>query len=244
VPRTPLLHPDDYFEAHTPGHSIARTLALAVLVAAGTTAGVLAIGWVVTQSIDATVAVDNPAHTPDWVCEQQREAFTDQPTPGGCAQSVPETVDRDLGDLVWDAFVDRMPLVFVAVFVAWVVVAGVLHALSALVGGEGSFADTLAVAAWGGVPTLLQVIAGLAEISLRLQSVSFGSNPEQVASEIQRLAATGHSLPWYLVVAVVALWQGYLFAFGLVHARDLDLDAAALVAGVLALASFLLGAFG
>jgi hypothetical protein len=244
VPRTPLLHPDDYFESHTPGHSLGLTLALAFLVAAGSTAGVLGIGWVVTQSIDATVAVDNPAHTPDWVCEQQREAFTDQPTPEGCAASVPETVERDMGDLVWDAFVDRTPLVFVAIFVVWVVVAGVLHALSAVFGGEGSFVDTLAVAAWGGVPTLAQMVAGLVEISLQIQSLTFGSNPQQVAAEIQRLAAGGHSLPWYLVAAVVALWQAYLFAFGLVHARDLDLDAAALVAGSLALLSFLLGAFG
>lgn len=114
-PRTPLLRPKSYFESHDGSPPLKHA------------------------ALDATVEVENPDHTPEWACENFAESGMS--TPSGCDPSVPETVERDLGSIVYEelSWLLWTPLFLVPVF--WAVHAPVLHAGGAVVGGEGAFAD-------------------------------------------------------------------------------------------------------
>lgn len=240
MPRTPLLHPDAYFESRT-DFSVGTAVGIALLVALATTTGFGFVGWAVTQQLDVMVTVDNPNHTPDWVCEQQGEVFTDMPTPEGCSDDVPETKQVNLGRQVWERLVGYLPAVFLTSLVGWVVVAACLHALSAAFDASGSFGRTLFVAAWGGVPLVFQVAGGGVYAAMRLRSMTFGNDPQVAVQQLQSLAAGSSGLVVTLLSLVVVAWQVVIWGYGLRDARDVDLGGGFVAAGAVGFVVFLLG---
>jgi hypothetical protein len=165
VPRTPLLHPDEYFEKHPPEHDLARATGVVLLVAIVATAAAGVIGWTFAQALDVMVTVENPAHTPEWACENFADSGLS--TPEGCGADVSATTQVNLGEQVWERFRGYLPLVFVATFAAWVVAAVLVHAATAFAdGAEGPFTATLAVSGWAAAPNLLQAVVGTAVAAL------------------------------------------------------------------------------
>lgn len=241
MPRTPLLHPDEYFERSPPAREFGLALAIAVAVALATTAGVGVVGWAFAGKLDVQVTVDNPAHAPDWACDDE---FSDIPTPEGCAPDVPETTQVNLGQQVWEEFTGYLPLVFVLGVLAWPVVAAVLHGLSALAGGEGSLAGTLTVAAWASVPELVRVVGASAYVVWRIQRITLPREPEAAVERLRTLTEFGTQAPVLVLGILVTAWQAYIWTHGLRHARSLSLGAAARVAGVAALGAILVDVLG
>ncbi|KTG10636.1 hypothetical protein AUR64_08195 [Haloprofundus marisrubri] len=235
MPRTPLLHPDEYFRERAPGLSFGRALTIALVVSLLTTAAIGAVGWQFSQAIDTTVTVENENRPPEWVCEQNGDDWP------GCGQS--ETRQLNLGDELWDRFVGLLPVVFLSTLVGWVVVGGLLHVLSR--GGDsGTFGDTLAVTAWGGVPMLVESAVGLLAAMRVIRETTFSQNPEALLQQVQGLQSF-LDLPLAIGVGLlVAGWQLFVWRAGLEHARGLDSDVARGVAGLVALVVFLLGVVG
>ncbi|USZ69178.1 YIP1 family protein [Halorussus salilacus] len=224
-----LLRPDEFFGERAPGLSLASAALVVLAVAVVTTAALGAFGWVLSERLTATTEVPNENRPPDWVCDDEPETEAEERMHEDCDQPEHRTVA--VGDLLWDAFVDHLPTVFVGVLVGWPLVAVGLHVASAVFGGEGSFADTLAVAAWGMLPTAFQVLAGLALLLVSLNGIDLSaSDPELLASRIESLSrrAQGESA---LLSLAVACWQGYVWTFGLKHARKLPTGAAAFAGG-------------
>jgi hypothetical protein len=228
-----LLRPDRYFEAHD-GSPPLKHAAIAVLaVAVATAVGLWLLLDQFAAALDVMVTVDNPAHPGDGFCGE-RSGSTD--TPSGCAE--PETIERNLGAIVVEEFSWLPPATLVIVPVWWLFQAGVLHLASAAVEGTGPFEDTLAVAGWGMVPSLLRMAGVMAFVSLSLQSISVPANPDG-AVEAVRAALAGLEPVSLLLALLVAVWGGVIRGYGLAHARDLRLSTAAWVVGFLTVVGLL-----
>lgn len=236
---TPLLRPDEFFEDRAPDLNLARAALAVLLVALVSTAAVGAFGWLLSERITATTEVPNEERPPDWVCDDEADSEAEQMLQEGCDQPKQKTVA--VGDLLWDAFAERLPLVFVGAFIAWPMYAVGLHVLSALAGGKGSFLDTLAVAGWGMVPTMAQALVGLGLLYVALGSIDLAaSDPETLASQVQSLSGRVQGDNAIISLAA-ACWQGYVWTFGLKHARNLSTGGAAFAGGGVAMVAFLFG---
>lgn len=236
---TPLLRPDEFFADRAPGLSLGRATVAVLLVAFATTAAVGAFGWALSERITATTEVPNEEHPPDWICDREADTEVERMQQERCDEPEQKTVA--VGDLLRDAFAERLPLVFVGVLLGWPLYAVGLHVTSAIAGGNGSFLDTLAVAAWGMVPTMAQALVGLGLLYAAFGSIDLAaSDPETLASQVKSLSerARGNNA---LLSLVVACWQGYVWTFGLKHARNLSTAGAAFAGGGVAAVAFLFG---
>lgn len=234
-----LLRPDDFFAERAPEFGLGRAVVIVFVVALITTTVVGAFGWSVSQRLTATTEIPNDQRPPDWVCEDEADTEADEMIQEGCDEPKQKTVV--IGDLMWDAFSGQLPIVFVGVLLAWPLQAVALHIASALVGGEGSFFDTLAVTAWGMVPSAIQAVVGLGLLYGALGSIDFAAtNPEMLASQMQSLSERAQGDTVVLSLAG-ACWQGYVWTFGLKHARNLPTGSAAFAGGGVAVVVFLVG---
>lgn len=233
-----LLRPDDFFARRAPGASLGRAAAVVLVVAVVSTAVVGAFGWTLSQRLTATTEIPNEERPPDWVCEDEPNSEAEEMVQENCDEPKQKTVV--VGDLLWDGFSERLPLVFVGVLLAWPLYAVALHVGSALVGGSGSFTDTLAVAGWGMLPSALQALVGFGLLYAALGGIDLaGSNPEMLATQMQSLTERAQGDTALLSLAG-AVWQGYVWTFGLKHARDLSTGGAAFAGGGVAVVVFLL----
>ncbi|AFK18354.1 YIP1 family protein [Haloferax mediterranei ATCC 33500] len=240
-PRTPLLKPRKYFESKTPPLDFGRALVAVAVVTVVITAGVGGILWTFTQQLDQQVSVDNPEHYPEHACEQYEPggAFDDMEAPSGCDPSVPETLDKRLGDLIWQEYswIPLAMLVFVPL--VWLFEGSLLHLGSWLVGGDGRFTDSLVVSGWGMVPMVFRVLTVGTFVVYQLKQVSIPSNPEGALNAMQA-SFSGLGLVSTVAMLVVVAWGTYIRTYGLARARDIDIGSAASVTVGLSLIGLLL----
>lgn len=225
-PRTPLLRPSRYYEAHDGSPPFAHAAAAVAVVTLATAGGLAVFLGEFAAALDVPITVDNPAYPGEAFCEDSM--FDDTPT--GCGE--PETVERSLGALVAEELSWLPPATVVLVPVVWLVQGGVLHAASALADGEGAFADTLAVAGWGMVPSLSRLLAVGVLVIYRLRTAALPENPEG-ALDALRAAIGGVELVGLLAAVAVAVWAGVIRTYGLADARDHSVGTAATIVGVL-----------
>lgn len=237
--RDALLRPDAFFAERAPGLSLGRAALVVALVALVTTAVVGAFGWSLSQQLTQTTEIPNDERPPDWVCDDEATTEAEEVMQDGCDQPKERTVV--VGDLFWDEFVGLLPLVFVGVLVGWPLYGVGLHVTSAIAGGEGSFTDTLSVAAWGMLPSLFQAVVGLVLLLTTLGSADLSaSDPELLVSQVETLSQRAQGDTVVLALAA-AIWQGYVWTFGLKRARNLSTGGAAFAAGTVAFVTFLFG---
>lgn len=221
APYTPLLRPRRYFAASEV--NFFRVMAVvAVLLFTGPLA-VYGIGWVITDSVDGTVTVDNPERPPDFFCEDR----------GGCEE--PEQIEQDVDTVIWDVM-DR----FVGpAFLAYPLILGVLtlllHGGVWVVGGDRGWFPTLAVAAWGLLPTVAIVAVSIAGLWLTIDPVTVSPNDDigvALAPLEDQFRAFG---PYRTVGTIVAsIWGGLIWRAGLAEHQGLPNMEATLVAGMVA----------
>jgi len=109
---------------------------------------------------------------------------------------------------------------FLGIFAYWIIGSAVFHALSSLVGGEGSFRRTVQVVGYGFLPSLLGAIVGAGVMLVVLPSIEFSlSNPEAMQQSLQGNSAMAASS---LVNGLFYVWSGNIWVFGMMHARDLS----------------------
>lgn len=233
-PRTPLLHPRAYFESHDGRPPLRHAAAAVAVVTAVLAAGTAVFLGEFAAALDATVEVDNPAHTGETFCDDA--AFT--PTPSGCDPSVPETVDREVGAIVAErlSWLPLAALVVVPLLWAWEAV--VLHLGSALAGGDGPFVGSLAVAGWGMVPGLARmgVVGGF--VLYRLRTAALPADPEGAVAALETAFAGLGSLS-LLAAVVVAVWGGAVRVYGLAAVRRVGVGEALAIVGAATLVGLL-----
>lgn len=235
-PRTPLLRPSRYYQAHGGSPPFAHAAAAVALVTLVTAGGLTVFLGEFAAALDVAITVDNPAYPGELFCEDS--AFDDTPT--GCTE--PREVERSLGALVAEELSWLPPAAVVIVPLFWLVQGGVLHAASALAGGEGAFADTLAVAGWGMVPSLARLLGVGALVVHRLRTAALPETPEGAVGALQA-AIGGVEVIGLLTAVAVAVWAGVIRTYGLADARDLSIGGAATVVGVLTVVGLLFELF-
>ncbi|PSP96670.1 hypothetical protein BRC89_13520 [Halobacteriales archaeon QS_4_70_19] len=135
-PRTPLLRPDRYFADRTADP--ARGVLVGILTIITFVGGVYVPGWIPAVNIDGTVTVDTTAYPGDSFCDgESPDGFS----PSGCDE--PTRVERNVDHLVRQAIGSIGGQVALGLPVVWLLIAGGLHAGSAIANGERSFGRTL-----------------------------------------------------------------------------------------------------
>lgn len=236
----PPLRPSRYFEERAPGLSLGRALVVVLLVAVVVTAAVGVVGNALAASTEGTVTETTMEPWSDEQCESFEQMNTTH-TPEPCAIDEPRTRERPVADVVRNAMGQVLPFVFAAVPVAWLLTAVGLHVVSAFAGGRGSFTETLAVAAWGMVPTAASalVVTGVMYWDFRHTTIR-ASSPEAFQRQAEAFLASQPDLLFAAVNLLAVAWAAYVHFHGMRHARDLSRDDAAVTAGVVAVVTLLL----
>ncbi|WP_277554163.1 Yip1 family protein [Halobaculum limi] len=225
-PRTPLLRPHRYFRRHDGSPPLAHAVAVVAVVTVAVAGGIAVFLGEFAAALDMTTTVDNPAYPGDAFCENS--AFEDTPT--GCSE--PKTVEREVGALVTEelSWVPAAALVAVPLF--WLFEAGVLHAASALAGGDGPFRDTLAISGWAMAPALVRLAAVGGFLVYQLRTVALSGSVDGAIDALQA-AIAGVQTVSLAAALVVGVWGGIIRAYGISEARDHPVREAALVVAVL-----------
>ncbi|MCD2198567.1 YIP1 family protein [Halobacterium sp. KA-4] len=148
----------------------------------------------------------------------------------------------DAASEVWSLLSAEIVGIVVLFFVGWVIVAGILHLLArAVIGHEGTFRETLAVAGWGTVPSILNTVFAFAVLAFVLQSASFDTSETFARQFRSTFRSTG--LLRGAFTFVVAGWQTYIYTEGLYVEFDADEGSALVVAAVVAYGGWLLSLF-
>jgi hypothetical protein len=222
APRTPLLRPDRYFSTRTV--SGVQAIVIVALLALAGVATVAGVGWILTERIDGTVTVDNPAHPPEWVCEDDTFDRT------GCDE--PERIDRDVDVILQEAIDQTLGIALVALPLGWVLIGLCLHIGSWLADGDYGAVRSFAVAAWGLVPSLIGFAVGLVALWFAIDPVTVtGADDPSVLTDLQ--SEVGAVTPVTTVVSLATTaWGAIIWRYGLEHQRGLTPAAAWTVAAI------------
>lgn len=124
-------------------------------------------------------------------------------------------------------------MIFVATYLGWLLIAGVIHVFMWFAGADRGFGTTLAVVGEG---MLVSVVAlPLMAVGFYLLIEQVPSDPERALDFMERLAAGGLSGPLLLVGFVRTLWEATVQAVGLAVVHDIALAKTAVVTFVLGL---------
>lgn len=226
-PRTPLVRPDRFF-AGRDFHGL-RILAVALLLVVSLPVGVWSVGWVLRERIDGTVMVDNPNRPSEHFCEGAPESMdTGCDTPAQIEQNIDAVLSEAIGQFIGPAVL--------GILIAIVLVGGLLHVGSWMLGGENGVAASFAVGLWGLVPSLFSLFFGIGLLFVFVDpmTVTPESNPAVLTDQLRAdLEPVERWSP--LLAAITTLWSGIIWRFGLLYKRGVTGGEATGVAGSVAL---------
>lgn len=222
-----VVHPVGFFEERGVAETLPIAIGLVVAFAIALAIGVALVGSMLAGAIDATVTVDNPDRPPEWVCEQHADD-PDSMFGDGCDE--PETVERDVGPMVYDAATGQIPTLFVAPFVLWLLGTAVIYAAGRITGGSPTFGGSLSLAGWAALPEFLRLAVGLAALRYVLSDLTI-TDPEQSIDVLESALAPIEPAITAATVLTVA-WQWYLLTGGLSVEAEIPKRVAAVAIGV------------
>ncbi|MCG1004505.1 MULTISPECIES: Yip1 family protein [Halobacterium] len=234
--RTLLFHPGSFFETHPPERSLGGAAVVVIVVAFLTTIAFVAVGEYMASQIDATVTVTTMEPWPQSQCASFAEMNVSTPEP--CTIDEPQTKQVSVGAKLRDAIYRRVPVLFFATLLGWVLVAVALHAVGAFTGSRGSFTATLSVTGWAMPAQLVQSAFGIVGIVVLFSGVDLASDPELLADQLRRLTNTTGSAIGVLGALVGTAWQAYIWTHGLREGHDTSLGSAAAASALVAVLLF------
>ena len=235
--RALLFDPATFFENYPPRKTVGMATAVVLGVAALIMAGTAVIGRLFAARIDATYTETVMEPWSDAQCSSFEEMGA---APEQCQIDEPVTREVDVGAELWSEILRLLPLVFLSLVVVWLLIALALHVLSALFDARGGFGATLSAVGWGMVLELVSTAIGLGVIAATLYGTEFASDPELLLDQLEALTGGGPSVVSTLGTVLVALWQAYIWTYGLSRARSLAVGEAAIATAPVALVVLLL----
>ncbi|MEF8780196.1 MAG: Yip1 family protein [Haloferacaceae archaeon] len=228
LPRQFVLSPGEFFREHRFASSAAVGFVVVLVLAVALAVSVVHLGGLLAGSTDATVTMENPERPPGWVCESHGDD-PDSALAEGCDE--PERIERSAGALLREAANEYVAPVFLFALAVWPVAGTTLFLAARLAGGDGGFLATLGVAAWGAIPELLRLLAGLAGLQYALGGTTFDgpveSFPDQLATALAPVEG-----PLLLVSLTVLIWQWILLTAGIREIHGVETPAAAAAVGI------------
>ncbi len=144
-----LIRPSAFFDERDPVSTLPIAASLVVLLAIALGISTVLLGTMLAGSIDATVTVDNPDRPPEWVCDRHGND-SDSHLGRGCDE--PETVERDVGPIVYDMMTDYLGFAVVAPFLLWFLGGIVLFVTARLANGTPLDQRGVCTGGLGGTP--------------------------------------------------------------------------------------------
>lgn len=231
-PVTPLFRPCRFFVSRD-FHAM-RIITVTFIIVFSLPIGIWGVGWVLQERIDGTVMIDNPNRPSQSFCEGA-------PTSMDMGCGAPAQIERNIDAVISEAITQVTGSAFLGVFIVILLVGGLLHVGSWMVGGENGVAASFAIALWGLVPTLFSIVLGIGLLFVFIDpmTVTPDSDPtvlrDRVLTNINSLEQWGA-----LFSGITTLWGGLIWRCGLKHRRGLSSAAATGVAGSVVLIFWLL----
>lgn len=224
-----------FFERRPAARSLGAALVVVAALSVAFTLGIYGLGIVFDATVDETVTVDNPDHTPEWVCENHDEdsVFAD-----GCDE--PERIEVDAGAQLRDAMMSFLHYGPGSVLVWWVLFGVALHVGALAVDGEGSIVDTFVVAAWALVPEVIRFAVGLAAVGYALDGAELRGDSFEALTSDAVAAMEATTDPLLVASAVTIAVQWWIVVGGLEAIHGVRRRKAVAAATVLAVLGFLL----
>lgn len=230
-----LIEPDSFFDRRADTLSGVEGFAVAAVVTVVLTALLAGALFGISQQLTGTTMVDNPDRPPEAFCEDDGVAMPSMNTSGvnvseGCDQ--PAQVERNVGELFWQAASGQVLPIGIGIFVVWFGVGIALHVAAKLADGRGSFGETLAVTAYGMVPTLVAAAVGSVLLVWLAAEADLGAgDPERLVAQFRQFTSGASGLALTGVQLGGVAWQTYVWTYGLAHAHDLSTRGAGVAAG-------------
>ena len=222
-----IISPAIFFEKHSPGETVRFSSGIVILYSICLTITPILIGSLIAGAVDTTIAVDNPQRPSSAICNAEDIA---ESTRERCKR--PETVARDVGELVRPRISSFLWLGFVVPVVMWPLGWGVLYGAGRIAGGTPSLDGTFSLAGWAALPETVRVVVTLAGLQLTLGNATITeTDPERLGEILQTTTAPIETL--ILGVSLVTLgWQWSLLSGGLAEDADIQWNVAAVCVAV------------
>ena len=134
---------------------------------------------------------------------------------------------------------------FIGVIIMWIIVSGIVHVFSIVLGGEGSFKKVLMIYSYANIPLLLGTVANLILISLMspknlVFDFSTVSSPFSIIFDMMEISTRAlMSDPYYQAIFVIGLvmnlWTIGLVILGIKFVHDLSTNRALIAVSILIL---------
>ncbi|MBW9220203.1 YIP1 family protein [Methanothermococcus sp. SCGC AD-155-N22] len=136
-------------------------------------------------------------------------------------------------------------------FVVWLLIASLMHLISAAFDGEGSFKRTLEFTGYGFLPNLIGLLIiipisyyFLSNVQIPTLTMEQLQDPTVVKKIISSIIPKTMLYTTFLIDIAVILWNFGLWTYGIRYARNLDLNRAFIVALVPTILLFVYQLFG
>ncbi|ADG13975.1 Protein of unknown function DUF2143 [Methanocaldococcus infernus ME] len=122
-------------------------------------------------------------------------------------------------------------------FVSWIIIAGIMHIISMVFKGEGSFKRTLAFVGYGFLPNIIGLLISipityyfLSNAHIPTLTMEQLQNPEVLKQVIKSMFPKSMLYTNLLIGLAVTLWNLYIWTYAIKYARNLELRKAFIVA--------------
>ncbi|WP_456420116.1 Yip1 family protein [Methanocaldococcus infernus] len=122
-------------------------------------------------------------------------------------------------------------------FVSWIIIAGIMHIISMIFKGEGSFKRTLAFVGYGFLPNIIGLLISipityyfLSNAHIPTLTMEQLQNPEVLKQVIKSMFPKSMLYTNLLIGLAVTLWNLYIWTYAIKYARNLELRKAFIVA--------------
>jgi hypothetical protein len=112
------------------------------------------------------------------------------------------------------------------VFLNWLVLSGVFHAISRLFDADGSFRRVAALVGWGFVPTVISGLVTAAVVAQVYYTAQLPTDPSGIDAFVQGLRSRPLMEASRALGLPIAVWQVVLWTFAVRHARGLSIGPA------------------
>lgn len=242
-----LARPDRFFEGQT--LSVKRAATVVFVVALLSAGSLVATGAVLEGAVPGTATVENPDHRSGYECEkpsvyQEGDVWEDKEwtPPRGC--TLPPTKEVDLGAHARGVLTGEAFLAFVAVVLAWPLLAGALYVLTPGGAENGRLGPLLAHVAPGFVPLGVLAVARPLVVWVSASSLAFPNHPDPLGAYVRDVALGFEWLPLAAASLAATIWSGVILVHALRRARDVSVRHAGIAVGVVIGGALLAGSVG
>lgn len=120
-------------------------------------------------------------------------------------------------------------VVMMSVIVVWLMISGIFHAISSLLGGQGDPKRVIEFVAYGFLPFILSSAISLVLMISMCSFTDFSMNDPQAIEKA--MLKSPYLIASNIISIVLALWSANIWVFAMIHSRNLTVNNALITVG-------------